>query len=92
MTEMVWTLFIIGATNGLQKDTIALYARDHNHARERATKWIKQHQTTLPIISIEAYPDGYTFSEVLHSHMGIITLPGQFIESIAEKLQLSPDI
>ena len=90
VSEAVWTLFIVGTTNGVQKAEIALYARDYDHARERAAEWIKQHQVELPIISVEAYADGYSFNcKILHPHMGVIVLPGQLIERIAKKLRVS---
>ena len=43
MSGTPWTLWIIYATNGEYAEITQVYARDEQHARERARNWIEVH-------------------------------------------------
>ena len=85
--EEVWVLFIISVTDGLQRNQVALYARDSDHACEQARAWIKEHQRELPSISVETYPGGYSFEQVFYPVVGVMKLPGSLAAHLAERVK-----
>ena len=60
MSETTWTLWIIEATNGKYGKIVHVYAKDEQHARERARYWLEAY-SHLPQIHCKAYPNGFQF-------------------------------
>jgi len=58
MHETILTLWIIFATNGKYTEITQVYARDEQHARERARSWLEAHPE-LPEYHCRPYPDGF---------------------------------
>ena len=55
-----WTLWIAYATNGKYGEMTHVYARDEQHARERARTWIAAHPH-LTECTFRAFPNGFKF-------------------------------
>ncbi len=58
MSETILTLWIIYSTNGKYTEITQVYARDEQHARERARSWLEAHPE-LPEYHCRPYPDGF---------------------------------
>lgn len=58
MSETTWVLWIIYATNGQYGEITQVYARDEQHARERARNWIEAHPY-LPEVQFKECPNGF---------------------------------
>lgn len=58
MSDTLWTLWIVHATDGKRSELTQVYARDEQHARVRARTWLEAHPS-LSEISFRAYPHGF---------------------------------
>jgi hypothetical protein len=58
MSETLWILWIILGSNGKYTEMTYVYARDEQHARERAQSWIDAHPHFSHVRFI-AHPEGF---------------------------------
>lgn len=53
-----WILWVVYATDGKYGEMTHVYARDEEHARERARTWIEAHPR-LTDYTFKAFPNGF---------------------------------
>jgi hypothetical protein len=58
MSNTQWVLWIVKASNSKYGEITHVYARDEQHARERARNWVEVHPH-LPEVQFKAYPHGF---------------------------------